>query len=145
MYEEKSPVLLPVLGAVIGSIPGMILWAIVGSLGVTWALLGLLIVAGAFIGYEKLGGDAATKQGLIACTAVILIAVYCGAHLAWSMQLHSALKEYDYDVSLSECVRHLHTFLGVLELRGKFIGSLLTDYLFAGIGALGLFGRASRR
>lgn len=145
MYEEKKQFVLPAIGAVIGSIPGMLIWALLGSFGFTWALIGLIIVAGAFIGYGMFGGDTSSGQGLITCIVVVLIAVYCGAHLAWSMQLHSALKEYDVDVSLGDCIAHLHAFLGIMELRGKFIGSLLTDYLFAGLGAFGFFRRAAGR
>lgn len=145
MYENNSSKVLPVIGAVIGSIPGMLIWALLGSFGFTWALIGLVIVAGAFIGYGMLGGDTSSTQGFITCIIVVLIAVYCGAHLAWSMQLHSALKKYDYDISLSDCILHLHTFLGIMELKGKFIGSLLTDYLLAGLGVFGFFRRAAGR
>lgn len=145
MNGGSSSKVLPVIGAVIGSIPGMLIWAFLGSLGFTWALIGLVIVAGAFIGYGMLGGDVSCTQGFITCMVVVVVAVYCGAHLAWSMQLHSALKEYDYDISLSDCILHLHAFLGIMELKGKFIGSLLTDYLFAGLGTFGYFRRAAGR
>lgn len=142
MYETNPPVWKPILGAVVGSIPGLILWTIAGYFGFTWALLGLAIVAGAFMGYEKMGGNVISKSGLITCVLVVLVAVYLGAHLSWAMRLHSALVEYDFnDISLSDCVRHLHAFLDILGMKGKFIGSLLVDYLFAALGAFGFIRR----
>lgn len=145
MYNEETPVFKPILGAVIGSIPGMILWTIAGYFGITWALLGLLIVAGTLIGYEKMGGSVVSLAGLITCAAVILITVYLGAHLSWSMLLHKAYAEAGYDNSTIDCIFYLHHFLDIAELKGDFIRSLLTDYLFAGIGAWGLFRRTVGR
>lgn len=145
MYNEETPLLKPILGAVIGSIPGMILWTIAGYFGVTWALLGLLIVAGTLIGYEKLGGTVMSLPGLITCTAVILIAVYMGAHLAWSMQLHSAYQKSGYNNSTLDCIFYLHHFLEMADMKKDFFSSLLTDYLFAGIGAFGFIRKAAGR
>lgn len=145
MYENETSLFKPILGAVIGSIPGMILWTIAGYFGVTWALLGLLIVAGTLIGYEKMGGTVVTLQGLITCAAVILIAVYLGAHLSWAMHLHNAYAKLGYDNSVIDCVFYLHHFLDMADMKGKFISSLLTDYLFAGLGAFGFIRRTVGR
>ena len=142
---EKAPVFKPILGAVIGCIPGMIIWVIAGYFGFNIALIGMLIAAGIFFGYEKLGGYAATARGVITCIVIMLIVIYLGAHLVWSMQLKSALmSELEVDWSLGDCIIHLYDFLGILELTSDFMISLVLDYLFAGIGAFALIRRAFR-
>ena len=141
---EKTPVFKPILGAIIGCIPGMIVWIIAGYFGFNIALIGMLIAAGIFFGYEKLGGYAASAGGVITCIVIMLIVIYLGAHLVWAMQLKAALGENGYELSLGQSFIHLYDFLDVLEVKGDFIIALLLDYLFAGIGAFALIRKAIR-
>lgn len=143
---EKAPIFKPILGAVIGCIPGMIIWVIAGYFGFNIALIGLLIAAGIFFGYDKLGGYSATVQGVVTCIVIMLIMIYLGAHLVWSMQLKSALmSELNIDLSLGDCIIHLYDFMKSLDVTKDFIIQLFLYYLFAGIGAFGLIRRAIRR
>lgn len=140
---EKKNIIKPVLGAIIGSIPGLILWIIVGCLGYKVALLGLLIGAGIIFGYEKMGGYVVSAAGVITCIAVMIVTVYLGAHFVWAISLKSALSELDVDnISLGFCVTHLYSFLDLTGLRLRFVIDLLLDYVFAGIGAFGLLRKA---
>ncbi|MBR3630394.1 MAG: hypothetical protein IKN55_07980 [Oscillospiraceae bacterium] len=90
---------LGILGALIGTIPGVIVWAIAGTFGV---------------------------------------------HLAWAGQIHNALKDTEYALSLGECIARLYELLGLLELRGKFVGSVLKGYLFSALGGFGIFAKAAK-
>lgn len=144
MYEEeRNPFWRGLIGAIIGSIPGLVLWVIVGFFGVTWSLIGMLIVFGTFMGYEKLGGKPDSQSGIASCLLVMIVAVYLGVHLSWSMQLYSALVNYGYeDVTRFMCVEHLHQFLSILDLNGKFIGAVVKGYFFAAVGGFGLIAKA---
>ena len=143
MIMEKNNVIKPILGAVIGCIPGLIIWTVVGYFGYKWALLGLLIGAGIFFGYEKMGGYVVSAAGIITCLAVLIIAVYVGAHFIWAMSLKSALAELDAGkASLGFCIKNLYPFLELTGMKGRFFIDLLLDYLFAGIGAFGLIRKA---
>lgn len=142
---DKNNIVKPILGAVIGCIPGLIVWTIVGYFGYKWALLGLLIGAGIFFGYEKMGGYVASAAGIITCIAVLIIAVYVGAHFIWAMSLKSALAESGFGkVSLGFCITRLYPFLELIGMKGRFFLDLFLDYLFAGIGAFGLLRKAFR-
>lgn len=139
---------LALVGAFLGCVPGIIIWAIAGSFGLTWSLLGALIVAGAFLAYTKVcdhtNADESNLYGLIGVLVICVIAVYLGVHFAWAGQLHNALKEYGYDLSLGECAARLYEFLGLLELRGKFVGAIFKGFAFSALGGFGLFAKAGK-
>ena len=143
---ENKNIVKPILGAVIGCIPGLIVWTIAGYFGFKWALLGLLIGAGIFFGYEKMGGYVASAAGIITCLAVMIIAVYIGAHFIWAISLKSALAELGLgkEATLGYCIKNLYPFLELVGMKGRFFLDLLLDYLFAGIGAFGLIRKAFR-
>lgn len=131
------------LGALLGCLPGLILWVIIGALGYTWSLVGLVIVIGAVFGYEKFGGTFANKADIAICIVLMIVAVYAGVHLTWAVDLKQALQEYaEEDISLTGCILNLHQVLGELELTGSFIGSLVKGYLFAALGGFGALKKA---
>lgn len=136
---------LALLGAALGSIPGILAWFGLGMLGVTWALVGAVIVIGVFFLYDKFGGETDNQYGIIGCVLICLIAVYLGVHLAWSGQLYQAINEDYHLMSFGECVTGLYNALDILEIRGKFVGAVLKGYLFAGLGAFGVFGKALKQ
>lgn len=143
MYENET-VNVPwkaLLGAALGTIPGIFAWAGLGYLGVTWALVGLVIVFGAFWMYDKFGGESDNQYGVIGVVILCILAVYCGVHLSWSLQLYGALKD-EGDISLSNCITRLFPVLDYLDLKGKYVLAVLKGYLFAALGAGGLIGRA---
>ncbi|MBR0483632.1 MAG: hypothetical protein IJJ69_02505 [Oscillospiraceae bacterium] len=143
MYENQSSLGKGIAGAVIGSLPGVFLWIILGYLGFTAAIVGFVIAFGILFGYTKFGGNMDTSA-IIICTVVMLIAVYAGEHISWAMVVHSALKEYDTEITLGNCTSHLFSILDLAELKGEFIGSLVKGYLFAFLGAFGLIKKAAR-
>jgi len=137
---------LALLGAFLGTIPGIIIWAVVGSLGVTWSLLGALIVAGAFFVYsracERIEGAAESLFGFIGCIVICIIAVYLGVHFAWAGMICKVFKEEGYPLSIGNCAARLYELLGIMEIRGKFVGAVCKGYLFSLAGVFGLAGKA---
>ena len=150
MYEEetKSIPWLPLIGAFIGSIPGILLWALLGSFGITASLVGALIVGGAFLAYgivcDLTGTPSDNVYGWIGCVIICLIAVYFGVHFAWAGMISNAMKEFDEEISVGKCAADLYTLLGQLEMRGKFVGAVFKGYLFSLIGAGAVFSKFSK-
>lgn len=132
-----------VLGAVIGSIPGILLWIILGYAGITASIVGFVIAFGIIFGYEKCGGWF-DKTGMIVCGIVLLLSIYIGEHMAWAVVLHDALKEYSNEISLGDCVKELHSMLDLLEMKTDFMFDLVKGYVFALLGAFGLIRKALR-
>ncbi len=119
-----------ILGAVIGSLPGIILWIIIGYFGWTVGYVGLLIAIGIVYGYNKLGGPAG-NVGVVACMAVLLVAIYLGVHLTWSFCLYDMRP----NLGLFTCVFSLFDY--IVDM-GSFYGTLGIGYLFGILGAAGV-------
>ncbi len=123
-----------VLGAVLGSIPGIILWVVIAYFGYTAAIVGFVIALGIIIGYTKLGGPL-NNMGVVVCITVMVIALYAGVHLSWSATLYSV------HPSVSSVVFGLYGYLNKYGMIGDFLKSLGMGYLF---GLLGGFGTISK-
>ena len=149
MYNDTNSVPWKgLLGALIGVIPGVFIWAVLGSFGVTWALIGALIVIGAVFLYGLFGGDLDNKYGLIGILIICALGVYFGVHLAWSARLSYALTKAGADYSLGQCAFNLFELLDLAELKGKYFFAVLKGYLFAfagGFGYLAKFGDLLKR
>ncbi len=119
-----------ILGAVLGSIPGIILWIIVAYFGYTAAIVGFVIAFGIIFGYSKLGGPL-TDGGVAVCIIVMIIALYAGVHLSWAAML------YDIHPSITKCIFGLYGYLDKYNLYENYFKSMGMGYLFGLLGGIG--------
>lgn len=190
-YAGESAVvtaLKGILGAVIGAIPGMALWIILGKLGFVFSAVGILIGLGIVLGFSKM-----TKNGEIPVwlTFVIFIGVFVATmilaeKIVWTWELASSFKEYlptfrediisgvmaedssltraDIETVLTddmynqlvkenfgitegtfgECFSNFSVLLENLEMKGKYIASLVKSSLFGLIGGIALFAKMGK-
>lgn len=143
MYESQGSLKKGILGAIVGSIPGILLWILLGYIGITAAIVGFVIAFGILFCYEKFGGIL-DKTGVIICAGVLLVSIYVGEHMAWAVVIYDALKDYTDEITLGGCVRNLHPTLSLLEMKGDFFASLFKGYLFGLLGAFGLIRKGLR-
>ena len=73
--SEKSNLLLGIIGALIGSLPGVALWMIVIQGHWIVGACGIVIFLGAMKGYGMLGKTVDTK-GVVVCTLITIIAIF---------------------------------------------------------------------
>lgn len=135
MYETQGLTGRTILGAILGSLPGILLWIILGSFGITWALVGTVIAIGILFGFEKFGGTL-DKAGIIICIVTLLVAIFIGEYMSWAMVFYSELKENDF--TLTDCTFHLMSLLDLAEAKGSFFWSVAKGYLFGIGGAFGI-------
>ncbi len=135
--EDRSSLPKGILGAVIGSIPGIALWVLLGYFGYTAAIVGAVVALGILFGYVKLGGTL-DKQGLIACIVVMLLAIYAGVHLTWAVVLNQIVQ------NLSASIIQLYQILAITEMGSEFLKDLGLGYLFSLLGAASLIAKAFR-
>lgn len=133
LYPEEAPVLTLVkgiLGALIGALPGMALWIIIGKAGYIAVACGLLLAIGTVVGYSMMTkkGDVSPVIGIIICILAIAFTVYLAERIVWSWEIMDLLdgmfeewrdtavaetmtlaKASGYDVTESE-VRELCTY-----------------------------------
>ncbi len=128
--EQKTSVWKGLLGAVIGSLPGIIVWIILGYFGYTAALVGVLLAFGIIFGYMKLGG-APDMLGVVICIITMVVGIYLGVHLSYSVSL------YAWEPDLVGCVFGLYDKLLSRDALGGFFADLGLGYLFGFAGGFG--------
>ena len=190
-YSSESPVITGIkgiVGAVIGAIPGMALWIILGKLGFVFSACGLLIAMGIVFGY-----GAMTKKGnlpiwfAIIVSLVVFVAVLLFSQkIVWTWEIASTFKEYlptfrediissviaedssltraDVESMLTddmynqvvkesfgvtegtfgECFANFNVLLENLEIKGKYIASLIKSCLFGLLGGVALFAKMGK-
>ena len=165
---EFSAILMGVLGAVIGAIPGMLLMIFVARFGFIASLCGAAMAAMIFGGYKLMTKNSllSTKTGLIICGAVMALAVFLAVRISWTFALRDALglakawlgdlDDYgftdsyykgligDEEPTFGNCWDNFGKILTELGYKGRFIASLAENYLFAGLGCAGVFAKFGR-
>jgi hypothetical protein len=84
-----------VLGAFLGSLPGMAVWIILGKFGIRALILGFFLAAGTVWGYGRM-----TKKyplwrgwGILICSVFLISSVYLAQKITWTWGITSAFKD----------------------------------------------------
>ncbi|MBQ8147622.1 MAG: hypothetical protein IJ040_02400 [Lachnospiraceae bacterium] len=129
MKEENY--FLGALGAIIGSIPGIILWVIIGLLGRVAVISGVVIAVGCLLGYCWLGKNI-SKVSAIICALVIIVATFVGIN---SNYIITFMKEFG--CSFLEAATSLFYLISVDKgFMASYIGNMVIGYLFSIGGAI---------
>lgn len=82
------------LGAVVGAIPGILLWIIIGKVGFIAVICGTVLSGGAVSGYIFMTKDnfLPKKYGIIICAAVVIISVYIAEKIVWCWEMSEQFK-----------------------------------------------------
>lgn len=94
--SQFTELLKGILGAVVGAIPGFVLWILIGRLGIIAAVCGALLAGGAVWGYIFMTKDGLLdeKYCLIVCIAVCLIAIYFAQRIIYCWVLSDAFDQF---------------------------------------------------
>lgn len=146
---SNENVALGVVGAVIGTMLGLVVWCIIGAMGFISWIGGLALVAGAFFGYILLAKDIG-KTGTLIVALLVIASVYIGTRLTYAISIHKVLKDefesydldaetlelsedilgFDIDASTPEIFVNLNDYLDAVDGRSDFNGDLAYGYLF---------------
>lgn len=85
--------ILGIIGALIGSALGMVVWCIFGALGYISWLGGLALAAGAFFGY-MIGARTIGKLGMMLIVIILAGSVYVGNRLSYSIDLYREFQDF---------------------------------------------------
>ena len=91
-YEESSmfiQLLKAIGGALIGAIPGILLWIIVGRIGFVAIICGGILALGVVAGYTFMSKDGALPEiyGIVVCVAIIIISVFLAEKVVWCWKM----------------------------------------------------------
>ncbi len=130
-----------ICGALLGILAGIALYVVLGLLGYVAAISGLLMALLSMKLYEKFGG-CLDKKGILACIALLLLAVPLANRLTWTGTAFYALKDYGW--TLGECFRDLNYIIESTNLQRQFRADLMLGYFFTLLGSVFSFVRAFR-
>ncbi len=129
---------LPIIGAVVGGIPGIIVWALAASAGYIWSFIGLLIGGGICFGFQKLGGRFTSKRSIVLCIVIAALELLIAVYLSWAMAFFKVYRQNQVDVTLVQMVGQLYGILAANDALPKFFLDVLKSYLFGALGCFGL-------
>jgi len=83
------------LGAFLGSLPGMIVWIILGKFGIRAMILGFFLAAGTVWGYGRMTRKTPLWKGwgIIICTVIMISSVYLAQKITWTWGITAAFKD----------------------------------------------------
>ncbi len=88
--QENIP--MGIVGALIGTALGLVVWCLIGMAGYISAIGGLALVAGAFFGYLLCAKDIG-KTGMLIVGVLVVIAVFIGTRLTYAIDMHKLMQE----------------------------------------------------
>ncbi len=130
---EQSNKIMGIVGGIVGTVLGLIVWCLIGMAGYISWIGGLALAAGAFFGY-KLLGKSMDKIGIVICAVFVLIAVFVGTRMNYAIQLHKDFED-DRDVAAAFEVLGLDTGVSTFEIFldfGEYVDTY--DDLLAKVG-----------
>ena len=151
--EESTPVTLgkALLGAMLGAIPAMLLWVVLGKVGYLAAISGFFMFLGEIIAcnyFTRKSSQMNIWVVLVICAVVMIFDVYLCERFVWSWELCDVLNEYgegEYSVGILECFKNFNEFTAVFEVQGDFTASLVKSYLFAALGGFAGFMKLAKK
>ncbi|MBP1561053.1 MAG: hypothetical protein J6C96_07410 [Oscillospiraceae bacterium] len=128
-----------VLGAMLGAIPAMFLWVVVGKVGYLAAICGFFMFLGEMYAchfFTKKSGQMNIQTAIIICVVVMLIDGYICQRIVWSWELSDFFSSEGYQVGFFECFKNFNKFMEDFGVQGDFTSSLIKSYLFAALGVV---------
>lgn len=98
LYSDESSVttiLKGIAGAIIGVLPGMLLWIILGKLGFVASSVGLLMAGGIVFGYTYMTkkGEVPIAISIVICAVVMIASIYLAERIGWTWELAELFKD----------------------------------------------------
>lgn len=138
VYGQDN-VVMGIIGALIGTALGVIVWILIAKLGYISWIGGFAIAAGAFYGYFLMG-KGMSGSGIAVSVVLVIFAVWFATKMSWALELQKAFKEeLDTDYSLGECWKNMSGWLKLTATTGSYIRDLVLGYVFTALGAFSVF------
>ncbi len=131
--KAKENIGLGIIGAVLGTIPGIILWILFGFIGIEPGIAGIAITMGSAVFYKKFAHNI-KLPGIIISSLIGLFMVLVAHEINCAIYIYNLYKA-DYVIKLMDAYKAIPYYLNtVSEFRKIFNNGLLTGYLLSIIG-----------
>lgn len=149
--EKKERVALGLLGALLFSLAGAVLYLILRKVGYIASITGLATAYISFFGYGLFSGNKESKKGMIAAAvfAVLITAIAC--FIAYTLELYEFLKKDNISLAIPQLISNALNLLKGSEISfvkglyeysytydsSVFYKDLGMSLLFCGLGIFG--------
>jgi len=131
--KSKENILLGVVGAFIGTIPGIILWLLFAYLNIEPGIAGIAITMGAAVFYKKFARNI-KMPGIIISTLIGLFMVLVSHELEASIYIYDLYKD-KYIINLFDAYKAIPYYLNTAkDFYKSFTSGLITGYILSIIG-----------
>ena len=129
--DKRDAAVFPgLIGALLGVIPGVVLWIILGQLGYIAGICGWLMVRGAIFGYTKLAG-AIDRKGEIFATIIAVFMPLVSEYLGIAVSVYRTFHKVDGTTVLDSLASVPLNLSDPDILRGIIINLVIGYILFA--------------
>ena len=128
--KSKQNTILGIIGALIGTIPGILSWFFLGFLNIENGLAAIIIAIGASLGFKWLGKNMKTS-GMIISVAIALLTIFVAHELNCTYYIYKLYKQ-DYMISLCDAYKSIPYYLNTIsDFKKMFINQLISGYILS--------------
>ena len=128
--KSKQNTILGIIGALIGTIPGILSWFFLGFLNIENGLAAIIIAIGASLGFKWLGKNMKTS-GMIISIAIALLTIFVAHELNCTYYIYKLYKQ-DYMISLWDAYKSIPYYLNTIsDFKKMFINQLISGYILS--------------
>ncbi len=137
LYPDESPLTTGIkgfVGAVVGAVPGILLWIILGKLGYIAVVCGILLAFGSAYGYNLMTkkGSLSPNVGIIMCLGIVIVAVFLSEKIVWCWELTDAFNEQIplWKAEIDSIIAGYGDTMSASEVQTLFDELMLEEYGF---------------
>lgn len=134
LEEKKEHYVLGVIGALLGSLAGVLLIFLVARIGYITSWGGIVLGIGTVFGYKKLAGKF-SKVGAVITIIVSVLMTYVAARLDAAMVLVEA---FEGDLGFGECFLYTRSIYEWIEESALYFENLVKMMVFGVVGSVGM-------
>lgn len=128
---KQSNLPMGLVGAVLGSLLGVVIWIIIGKLGFIAGIAGLAIMSFGFKGYAFFDKNP-TKASIIMVVALSAVMIIFAEWNALAIEIYSAFGP-DYGLNYFDCFQAVPDFLSEPEIRNSVLYDIVIGYLLTAL------------
>lgn len=133
LHEKPTNYAAGIVGALLGALPGVALWIIIGEFGKIAAVSSLVLVLGSLFGFKKLGGKL-NIGGVIISVVIAAAMLYLAEFSSTALEVYNAYKA-EYDITFFDAFRAVPDVLKDHEVFSAFAYDLVVGYVLLIAGA----------
>lgn len=128
IQQKKFNAVTGFIGAIIGSIPGCLLWLLLAHFGFIAGIAGYAIMMGSIFVADKFGGNCMPKGGIVMCIIVTCLMIFGTNCLDYAISFYQMFIEEGVSLDFTRVLTLLPYIITDSEVAGGFVMNLIIGY-----------------